>query len=247
VVEQIDRLDRRNVRRCVVSATFAVAILLACALQWRLAAPVDAEGTPAASPVATAQPAPGDNANGPLQVTVGLYVLEIHELDQQASTYKADFYLWMRWRGAFDPTPTIELLNNTDRWTLTMTPIYTKPINLPSGEQLQQFHIQGSFFDALDLRDYPLDRHALTIELEDSTYPSDQLIYVPDTAQSQRAPPSASPGGTSPAGISTSTGTRTRRTSATPARRHRSTHDLRSRSRLNARRAFSAGSCCCHC
>ena len=102
MVEQIDRLDRRNVRRCVVSATFAVAILLACALQWRLAAPVDAEGTPAASPVATAQPAPGDNANGPLQVTVGLYVLEIHELDQQASTYKADFYLWMRWRGAFD-------------------------------------------------------------------------------------------------------------------------------------------------
>jgi hypothetical protein len=194
VVEQIDRLDRRNVRRCVVSATFAVAILLACALQWRLAAPVAAEGTPAASPVATAQPAPGDNANGPLQVTVGLYVLEIHELDQQASTYKADFYLWMRWRGAFDPTPTIELLNNTDRWTLTMTPIYTKPINLPSGEQLQQFHIQGSFFDALDLRDYPLDRHALTIELEDSTYPSDQLIYVPDTAQSQISPTLRLPG-----------------------------------------------------
>ena len=169
MVEQIDRLDRRNVRRCVVSATFAVAILLACALQWRLAAPVDAVGTPAASPVATAQPAPGDNANGPLQVTVGLYVLEIHELDQQASTYKADFYLWMRWRGAFDPTPTIELLNNTDRWTLTMTPIYTNPINLPSGEQLQQFHIQGSFFDALDRIRQVASQHGLEATIESET------------------------------------------------------------------------------
>lgn len=194
LVERIDRHDRRTVWRNIIGAASAVGVLVAWALVLSPPETASAEATPAASPVATIPPSPVENGNGPLQVTVGLYVLEIHELDQQASTYKADFYLWMRWHGAFDPTPTVELLNNTDRWTLTMTSIYDKPIDLPSGERLQQFHVQGTFFDALLLEDYPLDKHELTIDFEDSTYPSDQLVYVPDTAQSQISPDIRLPG-----------------------------------------------------
>jgi hypothetical protein len=102
--------------------------------------------------------------------------------------------MWLRWKGNRDPTPTLELLNNVARWSLTMKPIYTEPVALPSGEKLQQFHVQGQFYEPLLLEDYPLDKHNLRIEIEDSTYPADQLVYVPDTDQSGISPEIRIPG-----------------------------------------------------
>ena len=126
---------------------------------------VPARAAQAATPAATPQPTTGQPsgaaASEPQQVTVGLYLSEVHGLDQQESTYFADFYMWMRWRGDRDPTPTLELLNNVARWTLTMTPIFPKPVALPGGETLQQFHVQGQFYEPLLLEDYPLDAHHL--------------------------------------------------------------------------------------
>ncbi|MFL5761734.1 MAG: hypothetical protein ACJ789_18665 [Thermomicrobiales bacterium] len=143
------------------------------------------QATPAvASPQPTSEHgASGGETNGPLKVTIGFYLAEVHGLDQQESTFFADFYMWMRWKGNNDPTPTVELLNNVARWALTMKQIYATPVSLPSGERLQQFHIQGQFYEPLLLQDYPLDKHVLRIDIEDSTYPIDQLIYVPDTDQ----------------------------------------------------------------
>jgi hypothetical protein len=150
--------------------------------------------TPVASPEATSGQPPGEVATGPLQVTVGIYLVEVHGLDQQESTFYADFYMWLRWKGDRDPTPTLELLNNVARWSLTMKPIYTEPVALPSGEKLQQFHVQGQFYEPLLLEDYPLDKHNLRIEIEDSTYPADQLVYVPDIARSGISPEIRIPG-----------------------------------------------------
>jgi hypothetical protein len=149
--------------------------------------------TPVASPSARTGPTP-NNAPGPLQVTVGLYLVEVHGLDQEESTYHADFYLWMRWHGEPDPTPTVELFNNVARWSLTMRQIFPEPVVLPSGERLQQFHVEGAFFEPLVLQDYPLDTHALTVKIEDSTWSRDQLVYVPDTEQSNISPEVRLPG-----------------------------------------------------
>jgi hypothetical protein len=150
--------------------------------------------TPIASPQPTSEQAPSRGTNGPLQVTVGIYLAEVHGLDQQESTFYADFYMWMRWTGNRDPTPTLELLNNVARWSLTMNPIFESPISLPTGEKLQQFHVQGQFYEPLLLEDYPLDNHNLRIEIEDSTYPIDQLVYVPDIDQSGVSPEIRIPG-----------------------------------------------------
>jgi len=109
------------------------------------------QATPAvASPQPTSeQGASGGETNGLLKVTIGFYLAEVHGLDQQESTFYADFYMWMRWKGNNDPTPTVELLNNVARWALTMKQIYATPVSLPSGELLQQFHIQGQFYEPL--------------------------------------------------------------------------------------------------
>ncbi len=85
-------------------------------------------------------------------------------------------------------------MNNIERWGLTQTPVYEKPKQLPSGEFTQQYHVQGQFFSALDLSDYPLDDHDLTIEIEDTNADDSQQVYVLDTSQSGLDPAVRIPG-----------------------------------------------------
>lgn len=152
------------------------------------------EASPAASPISEPDGASSLPNDGPIEVTVGFYLTSIYGLDQQASSYYADFYLWMRWSGEVDPTFTVELLNNVERWGLTMTPIFEEPSVLPSGEYLQQFHVQGQFFQPLSMIDFPLDRHGLSIQIEDSSYQKSQLVYVADQSQSGISPDLRLPG-----------------------------------------------------
>jgi hypothetical protein len=145
----------RSRRVPLLAAIVAIALLLAFAISFAATSRVsaqDASASPEASPVA----AEGTEETGPpelKQVTVGFYLTSIYDLDQQTSTYYADFYMWMRWQGDYDPTFTVEILNNIERWGLTMTPIFEEPKELPTGELLQQFHVQGQFFQPLSLSD----------------------------------------------------------------------------------------------
>jgi hypothetical protein len=121
----------------------------------------------------------------PLEVYVGAYAMTIQELDQQNSSFYADFYLWFRWQGEdLDPSASMEFVNNLERWGLTQNPVYEEPKKLPNGEFTQQYHVQGKFFSALQLGDYPLDSHRLSIEMEDAQTTESGLIYLPDSEQS---------------------------------------------------------------
>lgn len=125
----------------------------------------------------------------PLEVYVGAYAMTVQELDQQNNSFYADFYLWFRWTPPaedpeLDPSATMEFVNNLERWGLTQTPVYEVPKPLPSGQMTQQFHVQGKFFSALDLRSYPLDSHRLTVEMEDTQATNATLVYLPDTDES---------------------------------------------------------------
>ncbi|MGL5810566.1 MAG: hypothetical protein ACRCYQ_11525 [Nocardioides sp.] len=127
-------------------------------------------------------------AEEPVEVYVGAYAMTIQELDQQNSSFYGDFYLWMRWDATddpeFDPSATMEFVNNLERWGLTQNPVYEKPKELPNGQLTQQYHVQGKFFSALELTDYPLDRHRLSFEMEDNQTTVEGLVYLADTEQS---------------------------------------------------------------
>lgn len=127
---------------------------------------------------------PATDATTPQQVTVGFYAMSLQGFDQEDNSYYADFYMWLRWKGEHDPTASLELTNNIERWGLTMTPVYEEPKELPTGELIQQFHVQGRFFQPLDMSDYPLDEHQLTVQIEDTQFAEDQVVYVADTEDS---------------------------------------------------------------
>ncbi|MFM9108904.1 MAG: hypothetical protein ACKOWF_19635 [Chloroflexota bacterium] len=142
---------------------FAAAAVIACACLLSL---------PPAS--ATAQ-------DGPEQVTVGLYINDIQQLDLHTYTYLIDFYLWLRWRDPdLDPAATIEFMNASSPWDSRATQLYDEPVPQPDGTLYQAIRYQGAFTNKFPLQRYPFDEQSLAIVFEDNTYPQDVLVYVPD-------------------------------------------------------------------
>ena len=121
---------------------------------------------------------------GPSEVLVGAYLYFVRDIDTRANTFVGDFYLWFLWRGDRDPTKSFEIMNAVG--APTIKPIFTddadvgKPEELPDGRLYQQFHIQGTFGCSMDFSTYPLDRHVLTIELEDTKSTVRDILYKVD-------------------------------------------------------------------
>src|SRR5688572_15771948 len=65
-----------------------------------------------------------DGVKPPQAVVVGLYLIQVADIDIKSNTFLADFYLWFRWRGTIDPTQTFELVNAVEKWDFEKQVIY---------------------------------------------------------------------------------------------------------------------------
>lgn len=159
-------------------------------------APV-AEATPEESTPPAAEPAStpaAEPSSGPEEVTVGLYLHHVPELDLHSSSYLADFYLWFRWTGSIDPTDTYELVNLVDGWDVMRTPLFVNDAGepeadtLPDGSHYQCFHVQGRFGHPFDVHAYPFDAQDLVIQIEDGEHLERDLVYRIDPGTRQIHP-----------------------------------------------------------
>ncbi len=116
----------------------------------------------------------------PEKVGIGLYLNNIANIDLAENTFVADFYVWFKWKGEFDPTKTYEFTNSYEKWSLTQTPAYEEPRILPDGSKYQIYRVEGKFVCKFDLHSYPLDIQALNIEIEDGKYHSKDMVYYID-------------------------------------------------------------------
>lgn len=128
----------------------------------------------------TENSAAAQSVAGPQQVTIGIYLKDVPDIDVKSNTYLADFYLWFRWKGDLDPTKTFEFTNAVESWDIMKTAVYDEPDALPDGSRYQVYHVQGRFTHAFPLHDYPFDEQDLVIEVEDAEHQVDQLVYVDD-------------------------------------------------------------------
>ncbi len=117
----------------------------------------------------------------PQKVYTGIYLMNVYDLDINAYSFYADFYLWFRWRGDRDPT-NIEFVNAVEKWGFTQNMFYEEPQPLPDGSFYNGMRIEGRFYHSFTLNRFPLDRHQLGIRIENVDFPVDSLIYVPDTS-----------------------------------------------------------------
>lgn len=121
-------------------------------------------------------------------VTVGFYPLNIYGVDPANSTFNFDGYIWFRWKGAIDPTSSVEFTNAVDKSSLTKQFLYEKPQIAPDGSRYQIMRIESAFLKPFSLADFPLDKHDLSITLEDSLSGVDRLVYEIDRQDTSYAP-----------------------------------------------------------
>jgi hypothetical protein len=151
-----------------------------------------------AAPLAPAAP-PG---KGVQQVTIGLYLQNVPEIDIKTNSFTAEFYLWFLWKGDVDPTLTYQLTNAVNLTDLTRTPIFADaqgnsvPEVMPDGRKLQQFHVYGRFGHPFPLSKYPFDSHDLVISVEDAKNALDTLVHQVDAQGTAMRPDLVIPGWT---------------------------------------------------
>ena len=116
-------------------------------------------------------------------VTVGIYITNLYELSTAANTFYLSGYMWLRWKGDGDPLATLEFTNAVPG-PFVRQPLYDEPVILSSGEKYQIIRLQGRFYDQYDLSNYPLDRQALAVFVENTTDSIDLVTYQPDTQAS---------------------------------------------------------------
>jgi len=132
---------------------------------------------------------------GPDEVTVGVYVNDIQQLDLQTHSYAMDFYVWMRWTNPeIDPSLTLEFMNPFQLWGHIPTYLYEEPQVLDDGSLYMALRYQGQFNSKLPLEKYPFDSQNLIIEFEDNSAGTGSQIFVPDNDAATMNPEMTLPG-----------------------------------------------------
>ena len=117
-------------------------------------------------------------------VTVGVYPLNVYKIDTASNTFQMTAYVWMIWKGDdLQPNETFDIVNLVSTSSFTKTEITNQ--TLSDGREYYLMKIDGTFFKSFDMSDYPVDQQQLTLTFEDSIDTSDDVIYVPDVANTK--------------------------------------------------------------
>lgn len=136
-------------------------------------------------PVDTPRPAaqtPDASAPAPGQVTLGIYINDIQDLDFRTNSYIVDLYMWFRWRGKdLDPVKSVEFMNVFDPEGAVRTVLLDEAKEMPDGSLYNIVRYHGRFSKKFRLEKYPFDRQTLDFVIEDSVSPQALQVFVADT------------------------------------------------------------------
>jgi hypothetical protein len=140
--------------------------------------PPPGQGEPAA-------PAP----SAPRRVEIGCYVNQIPSMNLHDNRFEVDFFLWFRWKGKdLDPLRSFQLVSG-------QIDSKDQEFRATRGDiEYACVRVKATIVKFWDVRDYPLDRHELAIDIEDNENESDKLVYVSDLLNSSISPDLRVPG-----------------------------------------------------
>lgn len=127
---------------------------------------------------ALAAEGPENNDSSPTQkiVYVGTYLNQIIGMSLKEQKVSLDFHIWFRWKD--DNLKPLETFDLTNGQIDAKEDVYTAK----SGDyHYAVCRCMATIQKQWDIRDFPLDNHDITIEVEDSDMEEYKLKYVPDT------------------------------------------------------------------
>ncbi|MGW0561425.1 ABC transporter substrate-binding protein [Streptomyces sp. NPDC003016] len=109
-------------------------------------------------------------------VHTGINVNRISALDTHEGTFKADFFLWLRYTGS-DDAAAVDFANLADDKFTLPAPVRQ---SVKDGVTYRLYQIVTTFSAQLDFHRFPFDRQHLEIVVQNRTQPSSRVVYVVD-------------------------------------------------------------------
>jgi neurotransmitter-gated ion-channel len=106
-------------------------------------------------------------------VELGLVIVGVNDVNEKASTWRADFYLYERWMGQPGFMPQTEIVNETER---TSEQFDTTTFDGTYCERSRR--IRSNLHTPFNLRTFPFDTQRLRLELSDSEFDSSEVTYA---------------------------------------------------------------------
>jgi hypothetical protein len=115
----------------------------------------------------------------PTAVQAGIYVDRIIALSVRETSWTVDFYVWFRWRGdAVSPGEGLQVVDGSIESVV-------REEQFAEGEaHYERYRVVAQITKPFDVSRFPCDDHLLTINLENSAYPRQQLLFVADEKNS---------------------------------------------------------------
>jgi hypothetical protein len=159
-------------RRCRPGLLFAVVALLLATVFSSNAFASD-QGLSTCDGPPTCCPAKIDLVDGPLHtVRVGAVLVGIYEVSEKSSSWTADFYLYEQWDPSDGFMPQTEVVNEIERQSVQFD-----ETELREGRCMRARRLHSKLRTGYNLRTFPFDFQALTLELSDAEFPSRQVHY----------------------------------------------------------------------
>lgn len=108
-------------------------------------------------------------------INVGVYVDRIPEFSIRNVGWLVDFYVWFHWEGS------LQSMDSSFQMVDGSIESITKLKATQDGDKhYELYRVLGRNTKFFDVSRYPCDDHLLTVSLESSKAPRDQLLFVPD-------------------------------------------------------------------
>lgn len=140
---------------------------------------------PEVPPAEATTPSAGGN-----DVTVGVYVNQIHEFSLKDNSFTVDFYVWFRWKNPeLKPYETFSVVDGRIESK-------TEPAlkDLPDGSKHAYARVVATVTRFFDIHAYPLDNHQLAVVIEEENDEVHLVRYVADAVNSAASPSILLPG-----------------------------------------------------
>lgn len=117
----------------------------------------------------------------PDEVSIGIYLVDIYNINFKDKELIADFYIWFNYKNSeLNPLKTFEIIN-TKRTEKLGEPVIKKSAN---GMMYQLVKCKATIKKSWDITAYPFDEHTVEIQIEDTASDSASMVFVPDIKNS---------------------------------------------------------------
>ena len=116
----------------------------------------------------------------PVQVSIGMHVIEMRQVDARSQSFYGDFYVWLRFDSTGLDEERIKMISHIEPVNGKFDSQDVTDDKQVGAEHYICYRVTGTFFFIPELKNYPFDTQQLPLTLEFASLDADEAVFVDD-------------------------------------------------------------------